>query len=225
MRILLVEDDVQASKYIQSGLSTLGHVVDSIANGKDALSYAIGEDYDVAIIDRLVPGLDGLSLVRGFRAAGCRVPVLFLTSLTSVEDRVTGLEAGADDYMMKPFAFSELIARVNALGRRPPLVNERTCMQLADLEVNLLRRTVRRGATGIELLPKEYAILNVLLANEGRIITKNMLLEKVWSIDFDPQTTVVETHMSRLRSKIDKPFEVQLIHTTRNIGYSMHAPR
>lgn len=225
MRILLVEDDMRISSYVRAGLEARGNVVDEVRDGQDALSYAVREKYDIAIIDRIIPGLDGLSVVRGLRAAGCKTPIIFLTSLSSVDDRVVGLECGADDYLTKPFSLSELIARVNAVGRRPPYVDTTPLMRIADLEVNLFNREVRRNNQFIELLPKEFSILRVLMENEGRIITRDMLLERVWNIDFDPQSTVVETHMSRLRSKIDKPFDRKLIHTSRNIGYSIHAPK
>lgn len=142
-----------------------------------------------------------------------------------MDDRVEGLEAGADDYLVKPFAFSELTARVNALARRPPISSEKTKLKVADLELDLVRRLATRGGTVIELLPREFALLELLMRNEGRILTRTMLLERIWNFNFDPQSTVVETHISRLRSKIDKPFEIPLLHTTRNTGYSIHAPR
>lgn len=225
MRILLVEDDEKSSSYVRAALEARGNVVDEVANGQDALAYAVRERYDVAILDRIIPGLDGLSIVRGLRAAGCKTPVLFLTSLAAIDDRVAGLESGADDYLTKPFSVSELIARVNAIGRRPPLVAPRSELRVADLEVNLVSREVRRDGKSIELLPKEFSILKVLMENEGRIVTRDMLLERVWNIDFDPQSSIVETHMSRLRSKIDRPFHIHLIHNSRNIGYSIHGPK
>lgn len=225
MRILLVEDDARTSEYIAKGMSSSGHNIEVVADGRDALSLAIRELYDVAIVDRMVPGLDGLSLVRSLRAAGTKIPVLFLTSMGGVDDRVEGLEAGADDYLVKPFAFSELTARVNALARRPPITGEKTRLQVADLELDLVARIATRNGLTIELLPREFSVLELLMRNEGRILTKTMLLEQIWNFNFDPQSTVVETHISRLRSKIDKPFDVQLLHTTRNTGYSIHAPR
>lgn len=225
MRILLVEDDDRTSRYVATGLSSAGHTADIVQDGRDALVVGLREPYDVAIIDRMLPGLDGLSLVKSLRAAGGKLPIIFLTSMGGVDDRVEGLEAGADDYLVKPFAFSELLARVNALGRRPPISGEKTKLQVADLELDLVRRIVKRGDTVIELLPREFALLEILMRNEGRILTRTMLLERIWNFNFDPQSTVVETHMSRLRAKIDKPFDVQLLHTTRNTGYSIHAPR
>lgn len=225
MRILLVEDDDKTAKYVSQSFSSHGHATDVVRDGRDALLVGLQESYDVIVVDRMLPGLDGLSLVRSLRAAGSRLPTLFLTSMSGVDDRVEGLEAGADDYLIKPFAFSELLARVNALARRPPITSERTKLKVADLELDLIRHIARRGETTIELLPKEFSLLELLMRNEGRILTKTMLLEKVWSFNFDPHSTVVETHVSRLRAKIDKPFPVQLIHTTRNTGYSIHGPR
>ncbi len=206
-------------------LTGAGHVPDVVRDGRDAFAVGIGEPYDMAIVDRTLPGLDGLSLVRGLRAAGCKHPILFLTSMGGVNDKVEGLEAGADDYLVKPFALSELLARVNALARRPPISSQRTRLQVADLELDLVRRVAKRAAATIELLPREFALLELLMRNEGRILTKTMLLERVWNFNFDPQSTVVETHISRLRAKIDKPFDTPLLHTTRNTGYSIHAPR
>jgi two-component system, OmpR family, response regulator len=185
----------------------------------------VREVYDVAVIDRMLPGLDGLALVQSLRAAGSKMPILLLTAMGGVDDRVQGLEAGADDYLVKPFAFSELSARINALARRPPMSGERTRLQVADLELDLVRRLARRGGITIELLPREFSLLELLMRNEGRVLTKTMLLERIWNFNFDPESTVVETHISRLRAKIDKPFDVQLLHTIRNTGYSLHAPR
>lgn len=225
MRILLVEDDEQISQYIQNGLNSSGHITDVLSDGRDALSVGLREPYDVAIIDRMIPGLDGLSVVRALRGAGGKMPVLFLTSMGGVNDRVEGLEAGADDYLVKPFAFSELLARVGALSRRPPITAGKAKLQVADLELDLFSRVARRGGLTIELLPREFALLELLMRNEGRILTKTMLLERIWNFNFDPQSTVVETHISRLRAKIDKPFDMQLLHNTRNTGYSIHGQR
>jgi two-component system OmpR family response regulator len=216
MKILLVEDDDRTSNYIASGLHSSGHTVDILKDGRDALGIGLREPYDVAIVDRMLPGLDGLALVKSLRAAGGKIPILFLTSLGGVEDRVAGLEAGADDY---------LAARVSALARRPPISGEKTRLQVADLELDLVRRVAKRQGKVIDLLPREFALLEIFMRNEGRIMTKHMLLERIWNFNFDPQSTVVETHVSRLRSKIDKPFEFPLLHTTRNTGYSLHVPR
>src|SRR5262245_323874 len=225
MRILLVEDDGKTANYIARGLAEAGHVCDVLASGRQALVQATHEPYDVLVVDRMVPELDGLSLVKTVRAAGVKVPVLFLTAIGGVDDRVEGLEAGGDDYLVKPFAFSELLARVNALARRPPVQEQKTTLRTADLELDVVKRTVSRGGVRIDLQPREFSLLEVLMRNEGRVMTRTMLLERVWDFHFDPKTSVVETHISRLRSKIDRPFAVQLLHTIRNTGYSLHAPR
>ena len=225
MRILLIEDDSAAAAYVARGLTENGHVCDVLAEGTDGLFQATRESYDVLVVDRMLPGLDGLSLVRALRAAGRRVPVLFLTALGGIDDRVEGLEAGADDYLTKPFAFAELLARVNALARRPAVQEVKTTLRVADLELDLMRRQARRAGQPIDLLPKEFTLLEVLMRNEGRVVTRTMLLERVWDFHFDPKTSVVETHISRLRAKIDRPFEVALLHTLKSMGYSIHAPR
>lgn len=225
MHILLVEDDSSTAEYASNGLTQAGHVVDVLENGKEALIQCMQTEYNVLVIDRMMPGMDGLSLVKAIRASGVQTPVLFLTAMSGVDDRVEGLEAGGDDYLSKPFAFSELLARVNALGRRPAESKEQTMMQVADLTIDLLKRTVKRGDTDIELQPREFVLLEVLMRNEGRVVSRTMLLEQVWDFHFDPKTSVVETHISRLRSKIDKPFDVALLHTIRNVGYSLHTPR
>ena len=223
MRILVIEDDRRTSDYVRQGLMEAGHVVDVLDDGHDALSHGARGVFDVIILDRLLPGLDGLSVVKALRASGTTTPVLFLTAVNGVDDRVEGLESGGDDYLVKPFAFSELLARVNALARRPPAQTKRTTLQIRDLELDLVRHSCRRGAVTIELLPREFTLLEYLMRNEGRVVTRTMLLEQVWDFHFDPQTSVVETHISRLRAKIDKPFDRALLHTIRLTGYSMHA--
>lgn len=225
MRLLLLEDDRSVSAYIARGLTEAGHVCDVLADGTDGLFQATRESYDVLVVDRMLPGLDGLSVVRALRAAGVKVPVLFLTALGGIDDRVEGLEAGGDDYLTKPFAFAELMARVNALARRPPVQDVQTVLRVADLELDMMRRQARRGGQAIDLLPKEFTLLEVLMRNAGRVVTRTMLLERVWDFHFDPKTSVVETHISRLRAKIDKPFEVALLQTVKNAGYMLHAPR
>lgn len=225
MKALLIEDDIETAAYIVNGLTEAGLVVDHAKDGRDGLFLAAGETYDVMIVDRMLPGLDGLSIVKTIRGAGVRTPVLFLTTMTGVNDRVEGLEAGGDDYLVKPFAFSELLARLHALSRRPPLTAERTTLAVADLEMDLIRRTVTRAGQDIELQPREFSLLEYLMRNTGRVVTRTMLLEQVWDFHFDPKTNVVETHISRLRAKIDKPFDGELIHTVRGAGYSLHAPR
>jgi two-component system OmpR family response regulator len=222
VKILLIEDDRQTADYIAKGLREHGHVVDRSDNGRDGLYMATGEPYDVMIVDRNLPKMDGLSLVKAARGSGTRVPVLFLTTMGGVDDRVAGLEAGADDYLVKPFAFAELLARVGALARRPPIVAQ-TELRVGDLEVNLLARTVVRGGQRIELLAQEFKILEYLMRHTGEIVTRTMLLEKVWDFHFDPRTNIVETHISRLRSKIDKGFDKPLLHTVRGAGYVVRA--
>ncbi|MBS3647123.1 winged helix-turn-helix domain-containing protein [Pseudaminobacter sp. 19-2017] len=221
MRVLVIEDDAETASYIKNGLAEEGHCVDVVGDGRDGLVQATTEDYDVLIVDRMLPGLDGLALVRTLRGAGKPTPVLYLTSLGGVNDRVQGLEAGGDDYVSKPFSFAELLARVNALGRRSPMKGEDTILRVADLEMDLIRRVVRRGGDVIDLQPREFRLLEVLLRNRGKVVTRTMLLEKVWDFHFDPKTSVVETHISRLRAKIDKPFQTELIHTARGAGYSV----
>jgi len=223
VKILLVEDDRQTADYIAKGLREHGHVVDCADNGRDGLYMATGDPYDVMIVDRNLPKMDGLSLVKAARGSGTRTPALFLTTMGGVDDRVAGLEAGADDYLVKPFAFAELLARVSALARRPPIVAQ-TSLRVADLEIDLLGRTVTRGGKRIELLAQEFKILEYLMRHAGEIVTRTMLLEKVWDFHFDPKTNIVETHISRLRSKIDKGYEKPLLNTVRGAGYVIRAP-
>jgi two-component system OmpR family response regulator len=222
VKILLIEDDRQTADYIAKGLREHGHVVDKADNGRDGLYMATGEAYDVMIVDRNLPQMDGLSLVKAARASGTKAPVLFLTTMGGVDDRVAGLEAGADDYLTKPFAFAELLARVGALARRPPIVAT-TTLRAGDLEIDLLARTVTRGGKRLELLAQEFKILEYLMRHAGEIVTRTMLLEKVWDFHFDPKTNIVETHISRLRSKIDKGFDRPLLHTVRGAGYVIRA--
>lgn len=225
MRILLVEDDRQTAAYVAKGLTEEGHIVDTLSDGRDGLVQATSEPYDLVIVDRMLPGLDGLSLVKTMRGAGAKVPILMLTSLGGVDDRVDGLEAGADDYVVKPFAFSELQARVNALARRPPMRTEEAVLKAGNLEMDLITRVVKRGNETVELQPREFRLLEVLLRNKGRIVTRTMLLERVWDFHFDPKTSVVETHISRLRAKVDKPFDSELIQTVRGTGYTINEAR
>jgi two-component system OmpR family response regulator len=222
VKILLVEDDRQTADYIAKGLREHGHVVDKTDNGRDGLYMATGEAYDVMIVDRNLPKMDGLSLVKAARGSGTRTPVLFLTTMGGVDDRVAGLEAGGDDYLVKPFAFAELLARVSALARRPPIVAT-TALRVGDLEIDLLARTVTRGGKRLELLAQEFKILEYLMRHAGEIVTRTMLLEKVWDFHFDPKTNIVETHISRLRGKIDKGFDKPLLHTVRGAGYVIRA--
>src|SRR5215470_2674547 len=224
MKILLIEDDVETALYVANGLREQGHVVDAVADGRDGLLRAAGEAYEVMIVDRMLPGLDGIGIVKTLRGAGVRTPILLLTTMGGVHDRVEGLEAGGDDYLIKPFAFAELLARVNALARRPPMAEVATVLRVADLEMDLLKRTVTRQGRRIELQPQEFKLLEYLLRHAGRTVTRTMLLENVWEFHFDPTTNVVETHVSRLRGKIDRGFAVELLHTVRGAGYCLRAP-
>lgn len=223
MKILIVEDDETTGSFVSRGLREEGHSVDLIANGREALIQATSGQYDVLIVDRMLPEIDGLTLVKTLRGAGNKTPVLFLTSLGSIDDRIGGLNAGGDDYLVKPFAFGELSARVNALARRPPVANQDTCLQAGPLKMDLIARKVTREGVEIDLLPREFAILELLLRRKGRVQTRTMLLETIWDINFDPMTNVVETHISRLRAKVDKPFDHELIKTVRGAGYRIDA--
>lgn len=223
MRLLLIEDDQRTADYIKRGAMEDGHVVDHASNGRDGLFLATGETYDVLIVDRMLPGLDGLSLVKSLRSANVRTPILFLTTMSGIDDRVEGLNAGADDYLNKPFSFQELLARLQALARRPPLASQPTTLRVADLELDRLKRTVKRSGTPIALQPREYRLLEFLMKHANQVVTRTMLLENVWDFHFDPKTNVVETHISRLRSKINAGRSDELIRTVRGSGYSLHA--
>jgi two-component system, OmpR family, response regulator len=224
MKVLLIEDDEETSAYIARGLREQGHVVDLAAAGRDGLFLATDGGHDVLIVDRMLPGLDGIGLVQALRGTGVKAPVLFLTALGGVGDRVRGLEAGGDDYLIKPFAFAELLARVNALARRPPLTERPTVLRAGDLEMDLLKRTVLRGGRPVELQPREFQLLEFLTRNADRVVTRTMLLEAVWDFHFDPKTNIVETHMSRLRSKLSQYGGSELIHTVRGAGYALRVP-
>ncbi|MCC0062541.1 MAG: response regulator transcription factor [Defluviimonas sp.] len=223
MKILVIEDDRTTGSYVAEGLREEGHVVDLVEDGRDGLIRASATPYDVLVVDRMLPGLDGLALVKTLRGALNQTPVLFLTSLGGVDDRIEGLRAGGDDYLVKPFAFGELSARIAALARRPQVAQEQTVLKAGDLTMDLLRRKVTRAGQEIDLLPREFTLLEHLLRRKGRVQTRTMLLEAVWDISFDPQTNVVETHISRLRAKVDKPFATELIHTVRGAGYRIEA--
>lgn len=221
MKILVIEDDQETALYIANGLTEEGYVVDIRADGQEGLMQAMDETYEVLIVDRMVPGLDGLSLVRKLRTAKVKTPVLFLSALGEIGQRVEGLEAGGDDYLSKPFAFLELKARIEALRRRSPLQTVDARLRIGDLEMDLITRKVRRGEVPIDLQPREFRLLEVLMRNAGRVVTRTMLLEQVWEFYFDPRTSVVETHISRLRTKINKGFTHHLIHTVRGVGYRL----
>jgi len=225
MKILLIEDDAHTATFVANGLREHGHVVEHSASGRDGLFLASGGGHDVMIIDRMLPVVDGLTIVKTLRGAKVSTPVLLLTTLGGVNDRVDGLEAGADDYLTKPFAFAELLARVNALARRPPMAGESAVLQVGDLELNPLKRTVTRGGRRIDLQPQEFRLLEYMVRHAGQVVTRTMLLENVWEFHFDPRTSVVETHISRLRAKIDRDFDRELIHTVRGSGYSLDSVR
>ena len=223
MRILVAEDDTETAEYIRAGLEELGHNVLVTGDGIEAMHLLSTEQVDIAILDRMLPGLDGVSIVRRARAAGIEVPVLLLTALGRIEDRVTGLKAGSDDYLVKPFAFSELAARVDALGRRKPLNTEATRLESGSLVLDLLKRQALREGIPIPLQPREFSILEELMREEGKVVTRTMLLERVWNYHFDPQTNIVDTHISRLRSKLNEGGKADLIRTIRGVGYRMAA--
>ncbi|HLW90010.1 MAG TPA: response regulator transcription factor [Roseiarcus sp.] len=223
MRILIVEDDEDNAAFLKKNLVELGHSIDVAANGRDGLFLAAEARHDVLVLDRMLPELDGLTLLRMIRRAGVHTPALFLTNLSGIDDRVEGLEAGGDDYLAKPFAFAEFMARLGALARRPPLSDQRAILGVADLEMDLIKRTVRRAGRDVDLQPREFQLLEYLLRNEGRIATRTMLLEKVWGFTFEPKTNIVETHVSRLRAKVDRGHSIELIHTIRGVGYCVRA--
>ena len=224
MKVLLIEDDRETSAYLARGLREQGHVVDLAATGREGLFLATDGGHDVLIVDRMLPGLDGIGLVQTLRQTGVKAPVLFLTALGGVGDRVRGLEAGGDDYLVKPFAFAELLARVNALARRPPLSDRPTVLRAGDLELDLLKRAVSLNGKPVELQPREFQLLEFLMRNADRVVTRTMLLESVWDFHFDPKTNIVETHISRLRSKLSQRGGAELIYTVRGAGYVLRTP-
>jgi two-component system OmpR family response regulator len=221
MKLLIVEDDREGAAYLKKALTQAGHTVDLAGDGREGLLLAAGESYDVIVLDRMLPQMDGLAILRTIRASGVKTPVLLLTALGGIDDRVEGLEAGGDDYLIKPFAIAELTARVNALARRPPPQEVQTILHVADLRLDRLQRTVTRGGVRIELQPREFQLLEYLMRHAGRVVTRTMLLESVWDYHFDPKTNIVETHVSRLRSKIDRGHAVELIQTVRGAGYRL----
>ncbi len=225
MRILIIEDDPQVRAYIAKALTETGATVDEAADGREGLFMAASEPYDVLIIDRMLPHVDGLSITRTLRTGDVRTPVLILSALGEVDDRVQGLRAGGDDYLVKPFAFAELQARLEALLRRAaPESAPVTHLKVGDLEMDLLSREVRRAGQRVELQPREYRLLEYLMRHAGQVVTRTMLLEQVWDYHFDPQTNVIDVHVSRLRRKIDREFETSLLQTVRGAGYRLHAP-
>ena len=224
MRVLLIEDDSDMAGYISQSLHDLGHATSVAADGRVGLDMASREPFDVVVVDRMLPGLDGVTVVRTLRGRDMTVPVLFLTTMDGIDDRVAGLEAGGDDYLVKPFAMPELAARINALGRRGRMSLQDTVLRVADLEMDLVKRTVLRKGQRVELQPREFQLLEYLVRHAGQVVTRTMLLENVWDFHFDPQTNIVETHISRLRSKVDREFSDPLIHTVRGTGYVLRDP-
>jgi two-component system OmpR family response regulator len=224
MKLLVIEDDGETAAYLVKGLSESGYAVDQSGDGREGLFLATSGSYDAIILDRMLPGMDGLSLLGALRGAKIGTPALILSALGSVDDRVKGLRSGGDDYLVKPFAFSELLARIEALLRRGADVPSVTKLRVADLELDLLTRSVKRSDKTIELLPREFQLLEYLMRNAGHVVTRTMLLENVWDYHFDPQTNVIDVHVSRLRQKIDRHFERPLLHTVRGAGYSLRAP-
>ncbi len=224
MQVLVIEDDVEAARYLRKGLAESGHVAETVHDGRDGLELALSHDFDALVVDRMLPGLDGLALIETLRRKGRRTPVLILSALGRVDDRVRGLKAGGDDYLVKPFAFSELLARLEALVRRARADDggeARLCV--GDLEMDLLARTVTRAGRDVALLPREFKLLEYLMRHAGQVVTRTMLLERVWGYHFDPQTNVIDVHVSRLRQKIDKGFDAPLLHTVRGAGYCLRA--
>ncbi|HLI14128.1 MAG TPA: response regulator transcription factor [Alphaproteobacteria bacterium] len=221
MHILVIEDDTDTADYLVKGLTESGYVVDRAADGREGLYMALGQVYDAMVVDRMLPGLDGLSIIQAIRTQGKHTPVLILSALGEVDDRVKGLRAGGDDYLTKPYAFSELLARLEAILRRSNDKAAEPRLKVADLEMDLLARTVRRAGRAIELQPREFKLLEYLMRHAGQVVTRTMLLEGVWDYHFDPQTNVIDVHVSRLRQKIDRGFERPLLHTVRGAGYTL----
>jgi len=221
VKILLIEDDAETAAHIERGLREEGHELAIVTDGRVAIDVAIRTQPELLIVDRMLPGRDGIEVVKTLRARGLNAPVLFLTALNTVADRVEGLEAGADDYLAKPFSLDELRARIHALARRPPLADQPMVLEVGDLRIDRLKRSVTRGGTPIDLQPREYQLLEYLLAHAGSVITRTMLLEAVWGFHFDPGTNIVETHICRIRAKIDRGGDPPLIDTIRGVGYSV----
>ena len=223
MKLLVIEDDSETAAYLLKGLGESGYTVDHAADGREGLFLATSGSHDAIVLDRMLPGMDGLALLGALRGARIRTPALILSALGSVDDRVKGLRSGGDDYLVKPFAFSELLARIEVLLRRGGDSPNPTRLKVADLELDLLTRSVKRGDKAIELLPREFQLLEYLMRNVGNVVTRTMLLENVWDYHFDPQTNVIDVHVSRLRQKIDRNFDRPLLHTVRGAGYCLRA--
>ena len=221
MHILLIEDDRDAAAYLLKGLRESGHQADHAANGEDGLHMGLTAQYDVLVVDRMLPGRDGLSVISMLRAGGDHTPALVLSALGEVDDRVAGLKAGGDDYLVKPYAFRELLARLEALARRAQPQAQQSRLEVADLVLDLHSYTVTRAGERIHLQPREYRLLELLMRHQGEVVTRTMLLEQVWDYNFDPQTNVIDVHISRLRAKIDRDFDRPLLHTVRGAGYML----
>jgi two-component system OmpR family response regulator len=220
MKILLIEDDKEVSGFIANGLRETGHVVEACLNGKDGLAKASSEKFDVLIVDRMLPGVDGLTIIKTLRVANNQTPILILSTLGDVDDRVKGLRSGGDDYLVKPFAFSELLARVEVLNKRNNKFNDsQITLNAQDMEIDLLKRTVTRSGKEIDLQAREFKLLEYIMKHKGQVVTRTMLLENVWDYNFDPQTNVIDVHISRLRNKIEKGFEKPILKTIRGVGY------
>ncbi|MDZ4761673.1 MAG: response regulator transcription factor [Alphaproteobacteria bacterium] len=223
MRVLVIEDDADAAAFVKRVLGDAGHTVDVRGDGDSGLNQARGGEYDALVVDRMLPGMDGVKLLKSYREGGGRAPALFLSALGEVDHRVEGLQAGGDDYLVKPYAPSELVARVEALGRRSAADAPTTRLSVGGLDMDLLSRSVTRDGAKIDLQPREFRLLEFLMRHAGQVVTRTMLLEKVWDYHFDPQTNVIDVHISRLRGKIDKDFEKPLLHTVRGAGYRLEA--
>ncbi len=219
MRVLIVEDDEKIASFVQKGLSQSGYAVDAVRTGEDGYSYLRQTDYDAAVVDIMLPGMDGLSMVQRIRDEGVQTPIIILSAKRSVEDRVKGIQTGSDDYMTKPFSFAELLARLQALIRRAGMGGGSTKLQVGDLTLDLLKHEAQRGDTVIELQPREFSLLEYMMRNAGTVLSKTMIMEHVWNYDFDPQTNVVDVLVWRLRKKIDEGYEPKLVHTVRGVGY------
>lgn len=219
MKVLVIEDDARTGEFVRGGLEEQGHTVDLCADGLEGRHLATSAHYDVIVVDRLLPGLNGMSIVRQLRQEEIRTPILILTAVAGVDDRVEGLEAGADDYLVKPFAFSEFMARLNALSRRPPLTATTKRLAIGDLEIDSVRHVVRRAGRDIPLTAQEFKLLEFMAQRAGEVVTRSMMLENLWGFHFDPRTNIVDAHVSRLRAKIDRGFETELIKTIRGAGY------
>lgn len=223
MRVLVIEDDKVAAGYVLKGLAESGHIADHAPDGETGLNMARDGRYEVLVVDRMLPALDGLKVIETLRKEGDQTPVLVLSALSEIDQRVEGLRAGGDDYLTKPYAFAELLARIEALVRRRDPSAVQTKLKVGDLEMDLLARTVRRGGEEIPLQPREFRLLEFLMKHAGQVVTRTMLLEKVWDYHFDPQTNVIDVHVSRLRGKIDKPYDRAMLHTVRGAGYRLQA--